>query len=68
MGELLHKKHNAAITDKATSPHELLQQINTEDEFAAEIALLKAQALQPREQAVTNLLNMIQEQAATVEH
>ena len=68
MAGLLHKKHNYTTADNATGPHELLQQINIEDEFAAEIALLKSQALQPRDKAVANLLNIIQEQTAAVQH
>jgi hypothetical protein len=68
MAETLHRNLLPINTELAQRPNELLEQINFEDEFAVEIALLKNQMMQPRDTAVTNLLNIIQESATAVQH
>ncbi len=59
MAGLLHKKNITEPSNQAVTPHEVLQQINMEDEFAPELDLLKKQVLTPRPQAVEQLLQLI---------
>jgi len=64
MAELLHKQNFTTPSQQAASPHEILQEINLEDEFAPELGLLKKQMTEPREEAVDRLLQLIHIQTA----
>ena len=68
MAELLHTKNFTVPSQQAGSPHEILQQINLEDEFAAELNLLKKQLAEPREEAVARLLQLIHTQTVAEHH
>jgi len=68
MAELLHEQNpSSGPTRRTIAPHEVLQQINLEDEFAAELNLLKKQLSEPRNETVGQLLQLIHDRTA-VEH
>lgn len=50
------------------TPHHTIQQSLMEEEFSAELALLQAQKLMPRPEAVERLLDMIGRQSVAEQH
>ena len=67
MTEPLHTKNSSEQAKPAVAPHEVLQEVNLEDEFAFELSLLKNARYQPRPNAVDQLLQLIHGQSM-VEH
>ena len=59
---------NQSIPNQQTDPSETMQQIRMEQEFANELAVLSSFRLEPRNEAVEQLFQMIAQQNVAEHH
>lgn len=68
MDQKLHHTSSVAHSHTVEEPHLLIRQNLLEEQFAAEIDLVRKVVLQPRPEAIENLLDLINRKTLEEQH